>query len=184
MAKTDNLAHGTLDVARAKALNLSISTKHSVEISNFLRYKKTDFAKELMEEVIEMKRAVPFTRYDQDLGHKAGMMGGRFPQKAAREFLRLIKTAEANAQVKGFDTTNLKIVKLVANKAAIPMTGSRLRYATKRTHLEIEVSPIKAKVKQEKKKGATGTEKKEAKDSTKKDTSSKSKKSTTGVDTQ
>ena len=181
MVKTDN-SQGALEVARAKALNLSISTKHSVEISNYLRYKKTDFAKELMEEVIDMKRAVPFRRYDQDLGHKAGMMGGRFPQKAAQEFLRLIKTVEANAQVKGFDTTNLKIVKLVANKAAIPMTGSRLRYATKRTHLEIEVSPVKTgKVKQKKN---DVSKKKETKESPKRESSPiKAKNSTTEVET-
>ena len=177
MAKTENLAQ-TKDVARAKALNLSISTKHGVEISNFLRYKRTDLAKKLMEEVIELKRAVPFRRFDQDLGHKAGMSGGRFPQKAAQEFLRLIKTAEANAQVKGFDITSLKIVKLVANKAAIPMTGSRLRYATKRTHLEIEVAPVKV-TKIVKEKSVKKTKEAPVKEAT----SHKKEKSTEGVKT-
>jgi len=36
-------------VARAKVISASISTKHCVEICKFLRYKNTDFAKDLLE---------------------------------------------------------------------------------------------------------------------------------------
>ena len=53
--------------------------------------------------------------------------------------MRLIKAVEANAQVKGFDTTVLKITKIVANKASTPQTGGRKRHAKKRTHVEIMV---------------------------------------------
>ena len=126
--------------ACARALNLAISTKHSVEISKSLRYKTVAYAKALLEDVIALKKPIAFTSFDQDLGHKAGMAGGRFPQKAASEFLRLLKSVEANAQGKGLDTANLKIIKLVANKASIPLTGGRHRYATKRTHREVAVA--------------------------------------------
>ncbi len=131
--------------ASARALNLAISTKHSVEISKSLRYRTVAYAKELLEQVIALKRPVEFRSFDQDLGHKPGMAGGRYPQKAASEFLRLIKSAEANAQVKGMDASNLKIIKLIANKASIPLTGGRHRYATKRTHLEVVVAEKGAK---------------------------------------
>ncbi len=99
-----------------------------------------------------MQRAVPFKRFIQDLGHKAGMSAGRYPQKAAKEILRLLNSVEANAQVKGLDTSNLKIIKILANKASIPSTGRRHRGAAKRTHVEVEVRERFAGKKEETKK--------------------------------
>lgn len=132
-------------MAFAKALNLPISTKHGIEISNYLRYKKTTFAKNFLEEVIALKKAVPFITFNNNVGHKAGMSAGRYPQKAAKEFLSLVKSVEANAQMKGLNSSSLKITKLLANKASEPMTGGRHRRGTKRTHLEIEVKEIAGK---------------------------------------
>ena len=138
-SKYKPLEIGAEQIAKARCLNLPISTKQSVELSRSLRYKNTGWAKEYLEEVILLKKAVPSYRYTKDLGHKPGMSAGRFPQKAAKEFLQLIKSVEANAQFKGLNVNNLKIIKIVANKAAIPQSGGRMRYATKRTHVEIEV---------------------------------------------
>jgi large subunit ribosomal protein L22 len=134
---------GTEHIASARSLNLPISTKHSVEISHQIRYKNTSFARKFLEDVISMEKAVPFRRFRRDVGHKRGMSAGRFPQKAAKEFLKLVKSVEANAQTKGLNTTTLKITKLVANKASTPITGGRLRQGTKRTHLEIQVKERK-----------------------------------------
>ena len=141
-------------IASAKSLNLPISTKHSIEISHYLRYKTTSFAKQFLEDVIKLRAAVPFRRFRRDVGHKAGMAAGRYPVKAAKEFLKMINSVEANAQVKGLNTASLKIIALLANKASIPMTGGRHRRGTKRTHLEIEVKEkkdIKKEVKKKKK---------------------------------
>jgi large subunit ribosomal protein L22 len=135
-------------LARASAQNLSVSTKHCVEICRYLRYKSTSQAKKILEEVIKLKKAIPFKRYNRDVGHKPGMAAGRFPRKAAAEVLKLIKSVEANAQFKGLNTSSLKITKILANKAAIPLTGGRQRTGTKRTHLEIEVKETRAKEKQ------------------------------------
>lgn len=130
---------------KAKAVSLPISMKQSVEISHFLRYKNTVLAKQHLEEVIALQRAVPFRRYCRNIGHKAGMAAGRYPVKAAKEFLKLVKSVESNANSQGLDTSNLKIVQLLANQASIPMTGGRLRQRTMRTHLEIAVKERKAK---------------------------------------
>lgn len=145
--------------AFAKAMNLPISTKHSIEISRFLRYKNTHFAKRFLEEVMALKKAVPFNRFRRNIGHKAGMASGRYPQKAAKEFLRLVKSVEANAQIKGLNISNLKITKILANKASLPMTGSRHRRGTKRTHLEIEVKEVAGKKREDaNKKGESKSE--------------------------
>ncbi|MDP3990030.1 MAG: 50S ribosomal protein L22 [archaeon] len=133
--------------AVAKALNVPISSKQSFEISRHLRYKKTAFAKKFLEDVIALRKAVPFKRAIRDVGHKAGMSSGRYPQKAAKEFLKLIKSVEANAQNKGLSTTNLTITKLLANKASIPFQGGRFRRGSKRAHIEIMVEERTARAK-------------------------------------
>ena len=125
--------------ASARMTNIPVSTKHCIEISKQLRYKSIAFSRKYLKEVSLLQRAVPFKSFVRNMGHKKGMSSGRFPIKAAVQFLHLLKSVEANAQHKGLDTTNLKITKLVANRASIPMTGRRLPGATKRTHLEIEV---------------------------------------------
>jgi large subunit ribosomal protein L22 len=131
--------------AIAKSLNLPISTKHSIEISHHIRFRSVNYAKKFLEEVIALKKAVPFRRFDADVGHKKGISAGRFPKKAAACFLKLIKGAEANAQNKGLNTSSLKIIKLIPNKASVPLTGGRHRQGTKRTHLEIEVKEMSSK---------------------------------------
>lgn len=151
---------GIEHLAKASAKNLSISTKHCIELCNYLRYKNTSLAKGFLEDVIAMKKPVPFKRFKRDVGHKPGMAAGRFPQKAAKEVLRLIKCVETNAQFKGLNTSNLKIQKLLANKASVPMTGGRQRTSTKRTHLEIEVIEKKQKKKAVKEEAAKGENKK------------------------
>ena len=139
-------------LAAARALNLPVSTKHCIEICNSLRYKDVSYAKQFLEEVVKLKRPVPFKRFVRNIGHKKGMATGRYPAKAAFEVLKLLKSVEANAHFKGLNTGSLKITKLVANKASIPFTGARHRTATKRTHLEVEV----------KERGVTGTKKEKA----------------------
>ena len=137
--------------AVASAKNLPFSTKHGIVISDFLRYKTIEQSKKLLEEVVVLKRAVPFKRFYHNMGHKAGMSSGRMPQKAAKFFLLLLKSVEANAHAKGLNSTNLKITRLLANRASVPLTGGRRRVATKRTHLEIEVKEVLKKEKKERK---------------------------------
>lgn len=154
--KTENKA--IILTAKARAMNLPVSTKHCIELSRNLRYKTTVEAKKLMEEVLSYKKALPFYRFVHDIGHRQGVGSGRYPQKATKEFMHLVKAVEANAQAKGMNIANLKIIKILANRAAVPRTGNRQRRGTKRTHLEIEVREKKAisserKVREQNKKG-------------------------------
>ncbi len=156
--KLENKEHS----AKAHARNVGVSTKQGVELSNSLRYRSTGYAKKFLEDVIALRRAVPYTRYIFDLGHKRGMGPGRFPQKTAAEFLRLIKAVEANAQVKGLNVSSLKITKLVTHKASIPPGGGRQRHHAKRSNIDIEVTEIslagRKKVSAEKEKSTPSAE--------------------------
>jgi len=129
--------------ARAIGRSLPISTKHVVEICSFIRGKSVEEAKKLLEGVIGKKVAVPFKRYNKDVGHKKGMSTGRYPVKAASEILRVIKSAEANAQFKGINTSNLIVKEAIANKASTPLHFGRSRgRRMKRTHVSVKVEEV------------------------------------------
>lgn len=131
--------------AKASSRNLPVSTKHCLELCRMLRYRKTRAAKKMLEEVLRFERPVPFLKFRRDVAHKPGISSGRYPQKAARELMNLVKSVEANALTKNLNPDSLKITKLLANRAPQPRTGGRFRHGTKRTHLEIEVREIEAK---------------------------------------
>ena len=129
------------EIAKASATSLPISTKQSIEICNYLRNKGLEKAKAILERVLEKKEAIPFKRFGSDTGHKRGKIAsGRYPQKTAKEILKVLNSVEANAQVKGLSTSDLKIIKLLANKASSPWRyGRQTRRKAKRTHIEIVV---------------------------------------------
>lgn len=127
-------------MARAVGMALPISVKQSVEICNYIRNKNVSSAKKMLQDVIEKKAAVPFKRYNFDLGHKTKVGPARYPEKASKEFIKLIDNAEANAQFKGLNTSNLVIAHASAHKAGKAWHfGRKSRRRMKRTNLEIVV---------------------------------------------
>ncbi|MDP3728811.1 MAG: 50S ribosomal protein L22 [bacterium] len=151
-------------IASAKGENLNISRKFAVEVTSFIRGKTLVDAKKKMENVIALTVAVPFKRYHMDLGHKRGHLGpGRFPTKVAKEILRLLNSAEMNAQNKGLDIDSLYVSRAVANKGNTQMKAGRHRGRhAKRTHIEIALAE-KEKKKIEKKEAKKPEQKKETK---------------------
>jgi len=135
-----NIAH----FATVNAYALSISTKQSVEIASFIRNRKISQAKSLLSEVINKKRAVPFKRYNRDTGHKPGKIAsGRYPEKASKEFIKLLSALEANAEYKGLDSKNLVISEVIANKGTQQLHPGRHRgRVMKRTHIKIVAKEV------------------------------------------
>ena len=130
--------------AIANGASLKISTKQSIEICRLLRNKTTEKAKKLLERVIEKKQAVPYIRHNHEIPHRKGnMMAGRYPIKASKEILRLIKNAEANAINKGM-ASNLIISHISADKGAnTPRYGRKSGARAKNTHIKIRVNDKK-----------------------------------------
>ncbi len=124
--------------AMAIGRGISISTKKAIEIANFLRYRDLSQAKKLLENVIIGRVAVPMRRFNKDTGHRPGIGPGRYPLKAAKEFLALIKSAESNARFKNMDVNNLYIHRLIANKGVRNFkSGRQGRRLNKSTNLEV-----------------------------------------------
>ncbi len=130
--------------AIARGLDLPISTKHTIEICNFIRYKTIDHAKKELNLVLQKKLVIPLKRFHKDRGHKKSNGPGFYPKKATKEMINLLNLAEANAQHNGLGS-NLFLKKIVVNKASSPTHAGRKRGHMKRTHVEIEVEEIENK---------------------------------------
>lgn len=123
--------------------DLPISTKQCVEICRFLRNKKLDKAKRMLNDVISKQRAVPFKKYNRDMGHKPGIAAGRYPVKAAKEILRLLNSVEANADNKGLDVDKLVLFDIHASQGMNQWHyGRKRRIRMKRTHIIIKVKEL------------------------------------------
>ncbi len=103
---------------RASLREKTISHKHAREIAVAIKGKSIDSARSYLMSVTNLERAVPFRRYHNEVGHKSdtGVMSGRYPTKAASEFLRLLDNLESNAEYRGMDLDRLKIVNATVHK--------------------------------------------------------------------
>ncbi|NTV24255.1 MAG: 50S ribosomal protein L22 [Nanoarchaeota archaeon] len=132
------------DMARAYGRDLSISTKKSVEICKAIRGKSVENAKIYLQNVADIKAAVPMTKFHRDCAHRTGIGPGRYPVKAAEGILLILESAEQNAKSKGFSTKDLFIIHVCAHKASSPWhMGRQRRRHMKRTHIEIVVQEKK-----------------------------------------
>ena len=126
--------------AKAVGRDLSISTKHSIEICRFLRSKALQKAKDNLNMVIAKKMAVPFKRFTE-IPHRPGKLAsGSYPQKASKEILKILEAAESNAQFKGLNTASLMIGHICAHKAGNQSHYGRRGRQMKRTHVEVILS--------------------------------------------
>ncbi|MDP3918916.1 MAG: 50S ribosomal protein L22 [Nanoarchaeota archaeon] len=152
--------------SKASGANLAVSKKFSVVVAKFIRGRKLDKAKSLMESVLTKTVAVPFKKHNRDLGHKRGIGPGRYPIKVVEVMLSLLKSAEMNASNKGLDVDALFVKSIIVNKGTSTMKGGRHRgRAAKRTHINLileERENKKKTVKKDSKKVEVKEEKKEA----------------------
>lgn len=102
--------------AKAYGYELNCSPKHSMNIARAIKGMKVPDAKRYLEEVIKMRRAVPFLIHRRKIKHRKGMCSGAYPQKAARFILRVLENAENNAEYKGMDPSNMIISHISAYK--------------------------------------------------------------------
>ncbi len=93
--------------ATARGASLPISKKHSMYICNFIKYKKIHDAISDLERVIKFKQAVPFKG---EIPHRKGnMAAGRYPIKASKYFINLLKGLKGNAIVNGLELERTRI---------------------------------------------------------------------------
>lgn len=107
------------NAVRAMGYEIPISFKHAVEICAAIRGKKVLNAMKFLEDVINLKKPVPFRKYKKKVAHKRGLnkwYAGRYPQKAAKYILDVLKNLVANAEYKGLNKDELILVHAQAKK--------------------------------------------------------------------
>jgi len=103
---------------RSSLREKDISHKHAREVAVAIKGLSIEKARDYLQAVINKDRAVAFRRFKNQVGHKSdpGMMSGRYPQKTAKEFIKVLDNLESNAEYKGMDLDRIKIVNATVHK--------------------------------------------------------------------
>lgn len=124
MVKYSALPESDVKSAKARGSNLRVHFKHCREVMHTLKGMPLTKAKKFLQDVLDFKQAVPFTKFTGGCGRhaqgklmKAAGDKCKWPQKATKMVLDLVNNAEANAEVKGLDTELLFVSHCQANRA-------------------------------------------------------------------
>ena len=132
-----------MEEAKLNVKNLPISTKQSIEICRFIRNMELQKAKSTLNNVVNMKQAVPYIRHKMNIPHKAGIASGRYPVKASFQILKLLESTEHNAIKEGM-SKDLAIAHISADKGVRQWHGGRQRRRkTKSTNIKIILKELK-----------------------------------------
>ncbi len=147
--------------AKAQVHDVDASFKDLGAVCDAIRRKHADAAAELLEKVSEGGTPILYRTHNKRLGHRHELGGkkGRYPRKAAKIVLQVLKNALANASTKGLGDP-LVVAHACANKQMIyprmasKGTSRRSNYETAKVELVLEESPEAQKAFAEKKEKA------------------------------
>ncbi len=94
--------------AIVRGMNLGISTKHSMAICDVIRGKNMEESVEKLIQVARKEKPIPMKG---EIPHRRGMMSGRYPVKASKEFIKLIRNLNANSAVNGLENPYIQTAK-------------------------------------------------------------------------
>ena len=127
-------------LAKVRHQNLKISFKKSCEVGKRIRGMEVKKALEYLDKVQNLKMAVPYRRFKQEIGHKkgAGVDTGGYPVKVCEVVVKLLKSAQKNANNIGLDENLLFIKEFITTKGDKRYTPGRYSgRVMKSTNLEI-----------------------------------------------
>jgi ribosomal protein uL22 len=153
-------------IAEAVGTNLSISNKHAREILKFVKGMNVDKAIKRLNRVVNFEEGVPFRRFNKKIGHRPGIGPGRYPQKACKAIITVLKNAKNNALNKG-----LQEEKLIIMEGITMMDISKRRRVRTKKGLYVgstKLTSVRIKITEKEEEFFKKTEKKEAKKEVKK----------------
>jgi len=118
---------------------LPISLKKSREIGRSIKGMKVKKAIDYLNQVIELKKPIPYKRYNMDTPHRKGkgFGPGRYPVKDSKEIIKLLNSAIKIAENKGLVVDSLIINHFVVHRA-VSKESRRGRFV----HLEIALKEV------------------------------------------
>jgi len=112
-------------IAKAVAREIRVSPKRVYMITRALKGMNLKKAEELLERVIAKEEALPIYRYTGKQAHRRGLAAkwkvpaGKYPVKAARLILELLKNVENNAEQKDLEVDRLKIIHIAVHQGPL-----------------------------------------------------------------
>ena len=137
--------------AKAVGRGLPISYKSSVEVCRSLRGKDIERAKRILDDAIDLRQAIPFKRYYEEIAHNKNVGPGKFPVKVCEHIRSVIESAETNAQLKGLSTATLTIKHIAAQSGGKVFHHGRNGRQGKNCHIEVVLAEGQKKEKKVKK---------------------------------
>jgi large subunit ribosomal protein L22 len=98
---------------KASGREVRVSHKSSREVCKTIKGMMLTKAKRYLRDVAAKRKPVPFKRFEKKAGHRHGLQkahAGKYPVKAAKQVLKVLEGAEANAENKGLDTDRMRII--------------------------------------------------------------------------
>ena len=105
--------------AKAMLRERPISLKHSKAIAREIKGMPVSEAIDYLDAVIAEERSVPFKEHNTGVGHRSDIDGwdaGRYPEKAATDFKKLLENGRNNATEQGFDGPAMEIGHVAPHK--------------------------------------------------------------------
>src|SRR5512136_603814 len=136
--------------SRALGSEISVSPKHCREVCKMLVGKKVEDAKKYLKGVIDLKTPVPYTRFKMFLNPKPKVGPARYPKKAAKEILRVLESAQSNAEYKGLESDNMRVKLAAAHRGRIEKSympraqGRSSPWNEQTTNIEIILEEVEA----------------------------------------
>jgi len=135
--------------SRAIGKELSVSPKHCREVLKMLPGMKVEDAKKYLKGVIDIETPVPYTRFKMFLNPKPKVGPGRYPKKAAKAILRVLESAQSNAEYKGLEADDMRIKVACASRGRIEKSympraqGRSTPWNEQTTNIEIVLEEVK-----------------------------------------
>ena len=105
--------------ARASGREINMSPKAAREVCNTIKGKKLSSAISLLDDVILLNKSIPFRRHKKEVAHRRStdkFHAGRYPVKVAKHISLILNEVESNADFKGLDVSNLRIIHAAAHR--------------------------------------------------------------------
>ncbi|MBI2632260.1 hypothetical protein HYW75_04610 [Candidatus Pacearchaeota archaeon] len=132
--------------AVARGINVHASKKHCMYICKFIKNKEIDTAISELNDVIKMKRPIPF-KGEIPHRHHLGMMSGRYPVNAAKEFIYLLKGLRGNVLVNSMDLDKTRIYYASATWDSRPAKRGGMRFKRAFIVLKAKEFPVEQEIK-------------------------------------
>jgi large subunit ribosomal protein L22 len=136
--------------SKALGIEIGVSPKHCREVCKMLKGMKVEAAKKYLKEVVDIKTPVRYTRFKMCVRHKHKIGPGRYPKNAAKAILKVLESAQSNAEYKGLEADNMRVKIAAAHRGRIQKSfmpraqGRSTPWNDQTTNIEVILEEVEA----------------------------------------